>query len=233
MTTVEKLLKLTKQFYPSGRAFRVRELGELERLHEALAISEGRADDDAKAILNVIIPDNDGFTADDATQWERRLGIISNESVSLSDRKLAILRKMKHPGTTPARSNYRFLQQQLRDAGFDVYVYENRFWNGSAYVTKSPVEFSGTDNPVQYGDSQYGTFQYGGSLWDLIASSIYAEDDAVFNPGYDNLRFTFFIGGPYAGTRADVDASREYEFRQLICRAKPVNMIGYLLINYV
>jgi uncharacterized protein YmfQ (DUF2313 family) len=127
MSVAEKLLALTRQNYPKGRAFKMPAEGFIERLHRALSVSEQQVYEDALSVLNNILPDNTGFTADDATAWERRLGLITNEDVSLADRKLAIIRKINHPGTIKSRQSALYLEGQLRAAGFNVYVYENRF----------------------------------------------------------------------------------------------------------
>ena len=65
----------------------------LENLMYALSLSENQAYNDALAIQNSILPDNAEFTADDATDWERRLGMIISPLVDLELRKLAIRRK--------------------------------------------------------------------------------------------------------------------------------------------
>ena len=75
----------------------------LENLMYALSLSENQAYNDALAIQNSILPDNAEFTADDATDWERRLGMIISPLVDLELRKLAIRRKMNHPGDIKAR----------------------------------------------------------------------------------------------------------------------------------
>lgn len=235
MTTLEKIKKLTRQLYPTGRAFRMKEGGVLDKLHLGLAKSEARAWDDAISILDSTLPDNDNFTADDATAWERRLGLITNGAVPLADRKAAILRKYNHPGTVPARNNWRFVEKQLRDAGFNVYVFENRFSDGmGGYVTVNPLTLTGGAGAVsvQHGQIQHGQAQHGGGYGHKVANSIYRSIDAYFATG-NNLKSTFFIGGPYVGTFANVDADRETEFRQLILRAKPVQTVAFLFVNYI
>jgi hypothetical protein len=235
MTTLEKIKKLTRQLYPTGRAFRMKEGGILDKLHAALAQSEARAWDDAISILDSTLPDNMNFTADDATAWERRLGLVTNGAVPLADRKAAILRKYNHPGTVPARNNWRFVEKQLRDAGFDVYIFENRFSDGmGGYVTVNPLTLTGGAGAVsvQHGQIQHGQAQHGGGYGHKVANSIYRSIDAYFATG-TNLKSTFFIGGPYVGTFANVDADRETEFRQLILRAKPVQTVAFLFINYI
>lgn len=234
MTIAERILKLGRQLFPTGRAFKISEDAYKKKLYKALSLSRAQCYTDGISTLDSAIPDNDNFTADDATSWERRLGLISNPMVSLADRKLAIIRKMNHPGTIPARENWRFLEKQLRDAGFDVYVYENRFSDGmGGYITRTPEDVTGDMPPsVQYGDAQYGDFQYGSGAWELAVNYLDEDLDRIFNIGA-NLRSTFFIGGPYVGDFANVEGNRKNEFRQLILRTKPVQTVSYLFINYV
>jgi len=234
MSVESKLKETTKALYPTGRAFRMPEDGFFDKLHTALGLSLTRAWNDASSILNSALPDNDDFTADDAADWERRLGMIYSPLVPLADRKLAIQRKMAHPGNIKARQNWRYLEGQLQAAGFDVYVYENRFPDGfGGYTTKTPEEFSIPPYPteLQHGDFQHGDAQHGGSPGNKVANSIDAGVDESFV--VTNLRWTFFIGGNPAGEWADVSANREAEFRQLILRLKPGNTVAFLLVNYI
>lgn len=229
----EKLLKLTRQLYPTGRAFRAPFGGVMDRLHRGLAQSEARVYADATGVLDAVLPDNDGFTADDATDWERRLGLITNESLDLATRKAVIIRKMNHPGTIPARQNYRYLEGQLQASGFNVFVYENRFpTGGGSYETMTPGELGGVGVEAQYGMYQYGEFQYGEDFPYKVANSLDADVDLGFDHG-SLLRRTFFIGADPLGTYANVDATREPEFRELIMKIKPAQTVAFLFVNYV
>lgn len=137
---LERIKKLTRNLYPRGRAFKMPYGGVFDKLHNALSVSENEALQSAVSILDSILPDNDNFTALDAADWERRLGLITNESLSLEIRKAAIRRKMNHPGTISARQHYLYLQGQLQAAGFDLYVFENRFPDyPDGYYTIDPV----------------------------------------------------------------------------------------------
>lgn len=238
MATRDEILKLTKSLYPDGRVFEFHDANDMDLLHRALARGEARAWDDALDILNSILPDNDNFTAADATDWERRLGIASGgDSVPLADRKLAIIRKMNHPGTIKARQNYRYLQGQLQAAGFNVTVYENRFDDGGGgYITKTPSEILGDATVL----ANLGTFNLGeanlAGTWSdqgvtVVANHIEEALDADFDIG-DNYRSTFYIAGDTVDAFADVDADRKDEFRQLILLTKPVQTVAFLFINY-
>lgn len=86
--------------------------------------------EDALSILNTTLADNDNFSETDATNWERVLALM-NSSLTLTERKQAINRKLAYPNGIAERANYIFIQDQLQSAGFDVYVYENRISFGS------------------------------------------------------------------------------------------------------
>ncbi|MCE3278024.1 MAG: hypothetical protein K0S44_215 [Bacteroidetes bacterium] len=231
----DKILALTKQLYPTGRAFKMPLNGYLEAFHRGLAVSEAQAYQDALAIHNSILPDNANFTADDATDWERRLGMVDGSANTLSVRKLAIQRKLNYPGNTPEKGHYLHLEEQLQSAGFNVYVYENRFpLYPTGYFTKTPEQVTGLSNlksKVQYGQKNYGLFKYGGYYANKIVNHIEEERDYHFDLG-GTLKCTFFIGGNPIGSYANVPTTRKDEFRQLILRIKQVQDVGFLLINY-
>lgn len=240
MSILTKIRSLGGQLYPTGRAFKKFFGGVLDQLHNGLSLSEQQAYDDAVSILDSALPDNDNFTSQDATDWERRLGLITNLSVSLADRKLAITRKMNHPGEFAARQHFLYIQTQVRLAGFDVFLHENIFdpYPYGDPVTRTlfdVVSLGGDAFLAEHGNFEHGEFEHGQIGEDgvtLIVNHIEEEKDIVFNIGA-NLRSTFFVGGSDIGTFANVDKDRKDEFRQLILRLKPTQEVGYLLINYV
>lgn len=259
-TLVGKILKLTKQLYPTGRAFKLPEGGWYYRLHKGLAQSEARAYAAVTGVLDGILPDNPNFTADDASAWERRLGLIDGTGVPLEDRKAAIRRKMNHPGPIAARGNWRYVEAQLQLAGFNVWVHENRFSDGAGgWIPVSPDEALINVDYASHGEANHGEINHGSDLSyysNLFELAIHGEinhgetthggaqylnkvvnfieeaPDAAFYEG-NNLKATFYIGGQTFGTFADVDASRKNEFRQLILKLKQTQNVAYLLVNYV
>lgn len=249
----DKLKKLTKQLYPTGRAFNVRPDSIVERLHDALIISENQMYSDAASTLYTILPDNANFTTADATRWEQRLGMITNVTVSLADRKLAIIRKMNHPGTILARQSHDYLQDSLQAAGFDLYVYENltnlSVWDilslnpgfsqwganqfGNAQFANVFSYFSALIQIAQWGNNQFGTFNWAQPFYtQKLVNNIDYIKDIPFNTGTNN-KSAFFVGANTLGTFADIGVERREELRQLILRIKPAQSVGYLLINYV
>lgn len=210
--------------------------GWLESLSYALSLSENKAYVDALGFLNSLLPDNENFTALDCADWERRLGLIFNPLATLPDRKAAIRRKYNHPGTIPARQHYLYIQDQLRAAGFDVYVFENRIPDGmGGYNTTDPITLAGSGGVVETqhgGTLQHGDAQHGGQWGNLVVNSLDVQVDQRFDVGA-NLRSTFFIGGTPLGTYAYVPTVRLLEFRQLILKLKPAHTVAYLFIIYV
>lgn len=248
----DKIRQLTRQLYPTGRAWQQPNGGTFDKLHAAMAESESKAYSDAESILDSILPDNNNFTVDDAEDWERRLGMITNSLVPLADRKAAIIRKMNHPGDIPARQSWDFLEQSLQLAGFDVYVHENipeqtifqvlqpanianqgqqnqGTFNQGTVITANPGLFTqANQNTFNQGQQNQGGFIYTNKVANRISEPL----DAFFDIG-SNWRSVFYIGGPNLGDFANVDAARKDEFRQTILRIKPVQSIGVLLIDYV
>lgn len=222
----DKILNLHQQLLPTGRAFRMR--GDRLKFYTALSRIEAKAYEDAVSLMDSLMPDNPRFTSQDATDWERRLGLITNLSTPLVDREAAILRKMSFP---QPNGHYLFLQEQLQAAGFDVYVHENRF---AAYPDGYETQNPATINPSILSEVEHGMFQHGMQshyLNNIVVNSIYNEQDVTFNIG-NNLKFTFFIGGETLGDYANIDAEREQEFRQLILQIKQVRHVAILFINY-
>ncbi len=252
----EKILKLTRQLYPKGRAFLMPKDEYLEQLHNGLAVSEAQFYEDSLSTLDHILADNANFTADDATIWESRLGLITNTSLSLSIRKAAILRKYNHPGTIPARQNWEFLQNQLQAAGFDLYVHPNAtpqtlaavlgISAGVGQMGQNQLDdaqlgsvyaiYSSFYEQVQLNDLQmgFGGFQLNQPLGfnQTVANYIDYQKDVHFVLG-GTVKNCFFIGGSTFGSFANVDSTRREELRQLILRIKPVESVAYLLVNYI
>ena len=221
----EVLNLLTKQLYPTGRAFRVSKDGELDKMHDGLILSENRFHEDIRAVLNSILPDNDDFTLQDATRWEQLLGLITNENVSLDERKQAIIRKMNHPGIVRARQNYLYLQEQLQLAGFTVYVHE-LIPDTLISVLVSYMEM------VQCGQYQVGQIQCGQLYYaNKVVNHLDDLKDRFFAVGNNN-RSIFVVGRSGFGGFTSVPTARKEEFRQLILKIKPAQSVGYLLINY-
>ena len=254
MLWLEQIQNLFRQLLPTGRAFRLPVNGYGDKLNKALSLSENKAWTDALSTFDSAIPDNINgtFTHADATDWERRLGLVQYSPDAytlvpqhfphpplmvptqppLATRIQAILQQYNYPGPILARGFWKYIQDQLRAAGFDVYVYENRFLVGGNWVTKSPTDIIGgtlTDNELD--DHELDDAELGGGYNNIIANSVDPNVDSYFDTGA-NLRSTFFIGGATLGTWAYVPLVQQQQFRQMLLKIKPVQTVGFLLVIY-
>jgi hypothetical protein len=221
------LKKLAKQLLPNGRAFRMPYNGDGDKFLEAIAESKQDAFDSAIGVLDAVLPDNLNFTSLDATQWERRLGMIVDNGASLSDRKLAIQRKMNHPGDIQARQSGDYIQQALRDAGFNVTV----FWNININDLPTYTNRSNVFGANNFGIANFGLlferyYLYG----EKVVNFIDAMQDETFKFGIENNSF-FVVCGSILGTPADVELERREEIRQLILRLKPLHLPCLLFVQ--
>lgn len=231
-SVLDVLNDLSIQLYPTGRAWYRPENGIWEKFHEAINRSFAGVIEEGKLFIDGSLPDNDNFTELDATLWEFRLGLITNESIDLETRKSAIRRKLGHPNNIKARQHPLFIQSQLRLAGFDVYVHENTipYQNPADIAAINLLELQhggiGVDE-TQHGNST----QHGGESFDVIANSI--EEVETFAIGEDNLWATFFIGGEILGTLAEVPYNRLREFKELVIKLKPAHTVAFSFITYI
>jgi len=200
--------------------------GDGDKFLEAIAESKQDAFDSAISVLDAILPDNSNFTSLDATQWERRLGMIVDNGASLSDRKLAIQRKMNHPGDIQARQSGDYIQQALRDAGFNVTV----FWNINRTLLPTPINKKNVFGVNNFGVTNFGILPlvvYPDS--EIIANFIDKTKDQSFELGINNNSF-FVVCDSVLGTPVDIPLSRREEIRQLILRLKPLHLPCLLFV---
>jgi len=227
-TKTDVLRDLTVELYPTGRVWNLPEDSFFRKMHDGINLSFVRMVDACKLSLDSIFPDNDNFSAADASLWEYRLGLITNVDLDLDLRKRSIARKMGFPGTVKARQSKSFIEYQLRLAGFDVYVHSNV----KPYKTPLEVTNISVTSNQHGGNSQHGnSSQHGGVSFDVIANSI--ESNESFSVGGDDsLWATFFIGGLNLGDTAEVPATRLREFKELVLKLKPAHLVAFTLINY-
>ena len=239
----------------TGAVFVIPKDGPREKLLNALSESETRVYNDALSIFDSILPDNDNFTVQDATDWEVRLGMINGSGVAFDERKAAIIRKMNHPGDIKARQSADYLEQSLHLANFNVYIHENLAGLApqNALVLPANIARSGqrrsgdgarSGNVFTNFSSFFSTVRSGQrrsgdgvrsaqkTFTNVLANHIDEDLDKNFSVG-GFYKATFFVGGPVFGTTATVPIGRKEEFRQLILKIKPVHTVGYLFINYI
>jgi hypothetical protein len=233
--------KLSKQLYPNSNAFNYVEGGILSRLIKALNLSYGRAYNGSASIYDSMIPHNSNFTSEDADILEANYGIYSTAGTSLADRKLAIRFKMGYPINDEPRCNHEYITASLQAAGFNVKVYENRFWVGSPATLETEMPQTILGLPAA-GEAMLGAFQLGqvelAGKWidngiTLAVNYLEEAEDAMFAIG-SNYRNTFYVADPSnIITFATIPISRRTEFRQLLLSLKPAQTVGLLFISYI
>lgn len=228
-STLGDLLRLVQQLYPTGRVWNLPEGSKFSGLHEALNLSFLRLLNTANALIDSFFPDNANFDEDDATYWEYKLGIETNPSLTIEQRRANIMQKWSFRRNLKARQSRLYIQGQLQAAGFNVGVYSNTF------PYKTPTDILGImPPPTEHGGStEHGSnTEHGGGNFDVIANSNQTEDYNIGGAG--NEWATFFIAGPTdIATMASIPKSREKEFRELVLKLKPAHLVAYIFINYL
>jgi len=219
---------LSRQLYPTGRAWWMQKNGVFDNLHNAINRSFIRIVEDSEATINSVFPDSVKFDINDCELWEYRLGLVSNPSLSLDFRRQMILRKMAFPSNIKARQSRIFIESQLQLAGFNVWVHENLF----PYKTPNDVIAISLDLVQHGGDTQHGLgTQHGFSNYDVIANENVINES--YSIGSGNLWATFFIGGEVLGEVANIPSNRILEFKELVLKLKPAHTVAFTFINYV
>lgn len=216
---------LAIDLYPTGRAFTMQKEGIADKTHVALNRSFIRLINLGFGLFDSIIPDNLNFDADDCLLWEYRLGLRTNELLTVEQRKEAILRKMSRGRNVKSRQSLTYIQYQLRLAGFDVYVHENTI----PYRSPEDIILGSTNIAQHGGNNQHGIgSQHGANSVQLIANL--STPNEVFSVG--NLWASFFIGGTVLGNSANISPNRQEEFRELVLKLKPAHLVAYTFINF-
>lgn len=233
----KKFVDLTNQLYPTGRAWRVFNGNNLEKVHRAINDIFLQFQEESSSLLNTVIPDNEFFTIEDCLYWEGKLGMITNNLLTLEQRRQIILNKLAFPKNIKSRQSLNYIQNQLNLYGFtDVKVYANIFQdiNGN-YYHKSPEELSNEiQTETQHGGiTQHGnSTQHGDSNFDVIANDVNEENYSI--GGNENLYATFFIASPVSLLeKGSVSNSRKKEFKELVLKLKPAHLVAFTFINYI
>jgi len=129
----ENVRRLIQQLYPTGRAWQGKDDSLRERDVKADSISDYIYE--LETFIATILPDNDMFNNNDATNWERRIGLdYDPETLTLDERKAEIIRKLSFPGGFKHTLTLDFLEYQLRASSFDIHVYPNLGLTQPAYT---------------------------------------------------------------------------------------------------
>jgi hypothetical protein len=173
--------------------------------------------------------DNDSFTIDDCVVWERVLGLkISN--LTLEQRKEIILKRQTNADILQYTNTKEYIQKVLQDNGFDLYVHENRVWDGTKYVNK---KFTATTYDTAYYDTDYYD-DNGISYSEYVENYLeYADENTELFSNLGEYNECFIIGSSVENTYANLSVNKRIELRDLILKTKPTNTVAFLQINFI
>lgn len=246
---------ITEKLFPTGRAHKVGKVGEDMRL----ALSDGveRVNDSIDNLTHGVLPDNPNFTIDWVVRHEKMYGLSVYPGDTLQIRVTRILSHI-----TPINQEYGSLsldsiQNEINNNGWSgiLFVHENP--NGFYPQQVLPqLSYPPQLGDNQLGDSQIGTFDYisdypqffvrsqlgdnqlGGvqlgtppQFNNKIANSLKRYDDLFVN--LSPIENTFYVCGQNLGDIVTLPQSDEIPLRQLLLNIKPLNSVGFLLIEYV
>lgn len=233
----KQLLDLTDQLYPTGRAWRLFNGNVFESLHRAINESFFELRSNTAALLDSTIPDNENFDVKDCIYWEGKLGLISNQNLTLELRKQIILNKLIFPKNIKARQGLEYIQNEIEIYGFTgVKIYPNIFYDSNGdYYYMNPMQVSGNiAAATQHGGAtQHGNSTlHGDGNFEVIANE--AGDENYSTGGKEFLWATFYIAGLNSiYEKGSIDSSRKREFRELILKLKPAHLVAFTFINYI
>lgn len=234
--TPTDFFRMVELLYPTGRAWNLPESGTFRAFHSAINLSLLQMALDASATLDDTFPDNVNFDADDCTLWENRFGIEYNPALTTAQRRTNIYNFMAFPQNILGRQAPGYIEYTLRQAGFNVFVYENIFFDDSGNLyQKTPAQVLGTVTQTTQlrniaPQTQLGAnTQLGGVSYNIVANNEEAEN---YSPG-GILWPTFFIAGSSISTSANISQYRQKEFRRAILKVKPAHTVAFLIVNFI
>lgn len=246
---------VTEKLFPTGRAHKVDKVGEDMRL----ALSDGveRVNDAIDDLINGVLPDNPNFTIDWCLRHERMYGLSVYPSDTLQVRMARILAHITPYPKDVGVLSLQVLQDEIDAAGWAgvLYIHENL---DGLYPQDVLPQLS---YPMQSGDGQLADFQLGGynyaddypqfyewfQLGDYqlgggilgtipqfnnkIANSLQRIEDLFVNLA--PVENTFYVCGQNLGDIVTLPQADEIPLRQLLLDIKPLNSVGFLLIEYI
>lgn len=182
--------------------------------------------DDVLSIKDQLIADSADFTLQDIINWERVYG-FNNSSLTQQERISILFNRMSYPNGKIYRQTASHIQEMLQNEGFNLFVHENRFWDGSKFDSINPLssKFGG----FVFGGNKFGNtgISFNGSVQNKIS------DEPITGIYGDKYNCIIFIGGETFPNYSDVYLSRKNELRELILKLKPLHSIVVLLINWI
>lgn len=213
----DKINTLSNQLYPTGRAFWKKKNSIFDKVHEALALSESRVENDILNIQNDILADSVNMSETALELWENVFGLDAKGTIA--ERLQIVYQRQIFPNNVLARQSLQFIQSQLQLAGFNVFLHKQN---------TSP-------NSAIYGLFQYGQKKYGELVdsFQIITNHVDENKEVPFNFTSIGEKYIFYIGGENIGDYAEISVDLKNTFRELILLLKPAHSVAVLNINYI
>ena len=213
----EPINTLSSQLYPSGRAWWKPKNGIFDKVHQALALSESRVENDILNLQYDILADSINMSISAIERWEYVFGIKANGTTA--DRLSMIYQRQMFPNNILARQSSSFIEQQLRLAGFEVRIF-------TPYTSPNSAIFG----LFQFNQKLFG--QIGGNIV-VISNEVDENKELPFNVSEIGEKNSFYICGENLGDYANIPLVRKNEFRELVLTLKPAHSIAILNVNYI
>lgn len=213
----EQINTLSSQLYPTGRAWWKRKDGIFDKIHQGLALSESRVENDILNIQNDILADSVNMSETSLELWENVFGLQAKGTIA--ERLQIVYQRQTFPNNVLARQSLQFIQSQLQLAGFNVFLHKQ----------------STSPNSAIYGLFQYGQKKYGQktSSFKLVTNEVDENKEKPFNITSIGEKNIFYIGGENLGDYAEISVDLKNTFRELILILKPAHSVAVLNINYI
>jgi hypothetical protein len=212
-----KFMRITRQLLPTGRAWWLAANSYISNIFEALSVSDSRIENDIINIKYSILADSNFMSLEAVERWESIFAIKS--STVIEDRILAINQRQSYPGNVLARQSMPYIQSQLQLAGFNVYL--------SKGFDVSTAEY--------YDDCYYDDVIYDSTsdVFEIIANDVVVNRDAHFCLSSLDDYAIYTISASDIISNAQIQVERKNEFRELILRLKPAQVVCVLKVTYV
>lgn len=213
----QSMTDLTNQLFPTGRAFWRPKGSTFQNLLEGIVESESRVQNSIMSLEYDFYADSTLMSNEAVEKWTSTFGIVCNGTQV--ERIESVRQRQAYPSNILARQSDYFIQNELRNAGFDVYVYKG-------YADEQAAILGG----FLLGECVLGK---GTGVYSIIANNIDESLDAGFVLLGDGKKAVFTVSGQGFGVATTVPLVRKNEFRDLILKLKPAQTVGLLYINYV
>ena len=204
------MLNTWKQLYPNGHAFNVSDNTNRAKIHNSTNVVYNDYLDQSKSLVNGALA-KDGISEEEISFLENIYGVYFIEGLTLEERLNRVRLRMTYPNGVVNRSSAVWIEHVLRSFNFDVSVYEN---------TNISPELLELFSKKQYGNSLYGSANYGGFQYDVIANSMFDGEKYSFG---GQLWATFFIH-----LTTPIPTERIQEFRELVLKLKHAHLTAIL-----